>query len=215
MLLLRSAWTILFIAATVAGFVAFAAHVAVMLRNRRPRPTGLPTVDYAVRHAWLAFGCLAAAIAIGLALAIREPSDLTMRAALAYGVFGLVGFLAQMVAGMQVRLLPLLAWYTAAHRAPSPDAMPSIAALSPAPLACAAWILWMWGVPALATGFFFNAVPLLTAGALALEAAVLAGAIQALRLAGYAFDTGRVSCAHDARRRRIAARQSAVQAAEP
>jgi hypothetical protein len=49
--------------------------------------------------------------------------------------------------------------------------------------------LWLWGVPALAAGFYFTAIPLLAAGALALEAAVLVGAIQALRAARYAFHT--------------------------
>jgi hypothetical protein len=213
-LLIRSAWTIVFVAATVAGFAAFAAHVVVMLKNRRQKPRGLPAVDYAVAHAALAFLSLVVTIVIGLVLALRDPSDLTMRAALAYGVFGLVGFLAQMVAGMEVRLLPLLAWYTAAHRAPGPDAIPAIAVLSAQPLSGVAWILWMWGVPALATGFFFDAVPLLTTGALALEAAVLASAWQVVRLARHAFEVGRVSCGHDAGRGGIAARQSAVQAVE-
>ena len=32
---------------------------------------------------------------------------------MAYGVFGLVGFLAQMVVGMEGRLLPIFAWYWA------------------------------------------------------------------------------------------------------
>ena len=32
---------------------------------------------------------------------------------MAYGVFGLVGFLAQIVVGMEGRLLPIFAWYWA------------------------------------------------------------------------------------------------------
>jgi hypothetical protein len=130
---------------------------------------------------------LAFTIALGTRLALGEPSELTMRAALAYGVFGLVGFLAQMVAGMQVRLLPLLAWYSAAHRAASPDAIPPMSLMSAQPFAGAAWLFWLWGVPAVATGFAFNAIALLAAGAVALEAAVLIGAIQAGRLACFAF----------------------------
>jgi hypothetical protein len=215
-LMLRSAWTALFAAATVAGFIAFAAHVAVMLRHRLPRPRPLPSVDYTIRHACLAFGSLAIAVALGATLALREPSELTMRAALAYGVFGLVGFLAQMVAGMQIRLLPLLAWYTAAHGAATPEAMPSMAVMSAQPLTSTAWVLWLWGVPALAAGFFFNAIPLLTAGAVALAVAAIIGAVQAVRLAAYGFGVwGRVSCGHhDAGRGRLAAQQSAVQAAQ-
>jgi hypothetical protein len=215
-LVCRSAWSALFAAAAAAGFIAFAAHVAVMLRHRLPRPRGLPAVDYAMRHAFLAFASLAVTVVLGATLALREPSELTMRAALAYGVFGLVGFLAQMVAGMQTRLLPLLAWFTAAHRAATPDLMPSMAAMTAQPLAGTAWGLWFWGVPALAAGFFFNAIPLLTAGAAALAVAAAIGAIQAGRLAGYAFGVrGRISCGHhDAERGRVAPQQSVVQAAQ-
>lgn len=204
-----------FAAATVAGFAAFAAHVIVMRRRLRRAPAELPSPDYGVRHAWLAFASLGIAIALGLMLALSAPSDLTMRAALAYGVFGLVGFLAQMVAGMQLRLLPLLAWYTAAHRAIDLTTVPSPNALMAPRLARAAWLLWLWGVPALAGGFFLGAIPLLTAGALALEAAALLGGVQAIRVARHAFGRGgRLSSVYDGpEHRRAAARQPRVQAA--
>jgi hypothetical protein len=187
MLLLRSSWTAVFVAVTVAGFAAFVAHMAAMLRRPRRRPPDLPAIDYALRHALMAFVSLAITIVLGTMLALGEPSELTMQAALAYGVFGLVGFLAQMVSGMQIRLLPLLAWYSAAHRASSPAAIPPMSLLSAQPFAAAAWLLWLWGVPAVATGFALNAIPLLAAGAVALEAAVLIGALQAGRLAWCAF----------------------------
>jgi hypothetical protein len=182
-LLTRSSLTPLFAAVTIGGFAAFAAHVARMLKRRRRRPPDLPRVDYAARHAVLAFISLAMAMVLGLTLALAAPSEWTMRAALAYGVFGLVGFLGQMVAGMQVRLLPLLAWFSSAHRAASPAAIPPMSRLSAHPLDGIAWLLWLWGVPALATGFALNGIPLLTAGAVALEAAVLIGAVRAVRLA--------------------------------
>jgi hypothetical protein len=180
---LRSTWTAAFAVVVALGFVALLAHVVPMLKNRRTPASSLPPVDYAVYHVGAAFAFLLLTLALGTALAIAEPSDITMRAALVYGVFGLIGFLSQIVAGMQLRLLPWLAWYTAAHRADSPEDMPPMARLASAPLAGAAWVLWLWGVPALAAGFFFNAIPLLTAGAVALEAAALIGAARALRLA--------------------------------
>jgi hypothetical protein len=37
----------------------------------------------------------------------------TLRITMAYGVFGLVGFLAQVIVGMAGRLLPIFAWYWA------------------------------------------------------------------------------------------------------
>jgi hypothetical protein len=214
-LLLRLPWTILFVAATVAGFAAFGAHVVGMLKHRRPRPRDLPPVDYAMRHAWLAFASLALTVALGVILVLASPSDVTMRAAIAYGVFGLVGFLAQMVTGVQIRLLPLLAWYTAAHRAPTPDALPSMKAMSAQPLAGLSWLLWLWSVPALATGFFVNGIPLVTAGAAGLTAAAIVGAIQAGRLALYAFAGRRISSAqHGTEPRRLPERQPVIQAAE-
>jgi hypothetical protein len=227
-LMVRSSWVSTFVLATAAGFAAFAAHVVVMLRHRRPKPPHLPVADYAVRHAALAFGSLGVALALGTLLALAQPSAMTVQVALAYGVFGLVGFLAQMVAGMQIRLLPMLAWFSAAHRAATPEEIPSMAVMSAAPLAGVAWLSWLWGVPAVATGFFFNAIPLLTAGALVLEAAVLIGAMQAARLAVHAFSNGgrpfwtrrigrgcRLSCAHDdVESRRGLARQPGLQAAQ-
>ena len=186
-LMLRSPWMALFAAAVVAGFLVFAAHAVLMFRNRRPRPVSLPSPDYAVRHAMLAFASLAAAATLGVALALADPSELTMRAAIAYGVFGLVGFLAQMVAGFQLRLLPLLAWFTAARGAADLNALGTPHTATSPRLAAAAWLLWLWGVPTLAAGFFLDGIPLLTGGALALEAAVVLGAVQAVRAARYAF----------------------------
>jgi hypothetical protein len=186
-MILRSAWVAVFALLTVAGLVAFGAHVAGMLRRRRLPAVTVPSPDYAVWHTALAFGWLAIAAALGLVLAVKEPSDLTLRIALAYGVFGLVGFLAQIIAGLQLRLLPLLGWFTAVHRGADMTALASPHATISSRLSCAAWVLWLWGVPAVAVGFFLTAIPLLTAGALALEAAVAIGALQAFRVARYAF----------------------------
>jgi hypothetical protein len=186
-MLLRSPLSRVFVLLIVAGFAVFLGHVAGMVKRRRRRPPELPAIDFAVRHTAMAFLSLAIAIALGLILALGNPSEWTLRVALAYGVFGLVGFLAQMVAGMQLRLLPLLAWYSVAHRAASPEDIPPMSRLSAHPLVGVGWLLWLWGVPALATGFALNAIPLLTAGAAALEVAVLIGAVQAGRLAAYAF----------------------------
>jgi hypothetical protein len=182
-LLLRSGWAALFAAIIVAGFVAFAAHVAVMLTDRRTPPADRPSPDYSVRHAFLALGSLAVAAVLGLVLALSETSALTLRLALAYGVFGLVGFLAQMIAGVQLRLLPLLGWFSAAQASSDLSALGSPHGATSPRLASIAWLLWLWGVPAVAVGFAMNAVPLLAGGALALEAAVLIGALQALRAA--------------------------------
>jgi hypothetical protein len=186
-LLRRSGYSLLFGLIVTAGFLVFAAHVGSMLKHRRQRPPDRPSPDYAVRHAAQSFVSLVVTISIGILLAAVEPSELTMRIALVYGVTALVGFLGQMVAGMQVRLLPLLGWYTAAHRGVDPQAIPSPASVGSRQLEGAAWWLWLWGVPALAIGFLLNAVPLLSAGAIALTAAALAGTMNAARVARTAF----------------------------
>ena len=164
-LMLQSDWVTLFAATTIAGFAAFAVHAGVMLTHRLRPPVDLPSPDYAIRHVFLAFGSLAIAAVIGVVLAMSDMSELTLRLALAYGVFGLVGFLAQIIVGVQLRLLPVTS------------------------TALSAWsfLLWLWGVPALALGLALDGIPLLTFGALALEAGVVIGAIQAVRAARFAF----------------------------
>lgn len=186
-LVLQSQWVALYAATTVAGFAAFAIHIGVMLMRRARPAVDLPSPDYAIRHVFLALGSLAVAAALGIVLAVSDMSEGTLRIALAYGVFGLVGFLAQMIVGVQLRLLPLLAWFTAARDTAGPRSLASPHAATSAPLASVSFMLWLWGVPALAVGFALDAIPLVTAGALALEAGVVIGAIQALCAARYAF----------------------------
>jgi hypothetical protein len=209
-LVMRSAWTGLFAIVIVAGFAAFAAHAAAMLRHRKTPAPGF-TGGAAVRHAAAAMASLAVSAALGVWLAFAAPSEVTLRAALAYGVFGLVGFLAQMAAGMHEHVLRVLAWYSAAHRAWDLDTIRAPDLGSPLTRSLA-WLLWVWGVPALAVGFFLNGIPLLTAGAGALEAAVLIGVAHAVRAARRAFAARRrLSCVDDAERRGPAQGKPALQ----
>ena len=118
----------------------------------------------------LGFGYLGISAALGLWLAVAPPSDWMLRVALAYGVFGLVGFFAQMVLGMESRILPMFAWYWAFA-----ETSFRVPALSPHRMSVrtfeqAAFYLWLAGVPMLAAGFFFDAVPFLAAGAWSLLA---------------------------------------------
>lgn len=186
-LLFRSGMTGLFAALIIAGFGGFFYHVAWMLRRRRSRPPGLRTPDPAVLHAGMAFGSLALAAASGLWLTMMQDAESMLRVAMAYGVFGLVGFLAQIVVGMEGRLLPIFAWYWAYantdFKGPvlSPHEMP--------------WrtgqeimlVLWMFGVPALAGGLAFDAVPFVSAGAWCLLAATLLDAVNVAWIVRHAF----------------------------
>ena len=104
-LLLRGPLAWVFALTIVAGFTAFAWQVVWMLRRLCPRPPGLPRADPAMMHAGAAFASLGIASVLGLWLAMAEESSATLRVAMAYGVFGLVGFLAQVIVGMEGRLL--------------------------------------------------------------------------------------------------------------
>ncbi|MBI2835802.1 MAG: hypothetical protein HYX76_15385 [Acidobacteria bacterium] len=164
-LLRRSAWTVAFALLVCAGFAAFFVHVGWMMRNLRRPPTAMPRPDYGVRHAVASLCYLAVSAVVGLALASVPMSEWTLRAALAYGAFGLIGFLAQMVVGMETRILPMFAWYWAFANtdfrgpAPRPHEMPVRW------FDQATFYLWLIGVPSLAGGLFFGAVPFLAFGA--------------------------------------------------
>jgi hypothetical protein len=181
----RFAW--MFALTVIAGFAAFLSTVVWMVRRPRPRPPGVRTPDPAVWHAAAAFASLVIACVLGLWLTIAEPSAATLRIATAYGVFGLVGFLAQMVAGMEGRLLPLFAWYwaysTTGYKGPIP---------SPNEMAWRngqelVFVLWLFGVPALAGGLAFDAVPFVRAAAWCLLVATVVDSVNAVRILRHAF----------------------------
>jgi hypothetical protein len=186
-LLFRSwlAWP--FALAVIAGFAAFLSTVLWMLRHPRPQPPGVRTPDPAVWHAAAAFGSLVIACVLGLWLTIAEPSAATLRIATAYGVFGLVGFLAQMVVGMEGRLLPLFAWYWAFANSGCKGPVPSPHDMAWRDGQELAFILWLFGVPALAGGLAFDAVPVVRAAAWCLLLATVVDSVSAVRILRHAF----------------------------
>src|SRR6185369_6327338 len=168
----------------IALFAVVFSQVLWMRRHPRPAPRALRRPDYGVLHSFAALGYLAHALLLGLCLAVTPPAEWKLRAALVYGVFGLVGFLAQMVVGVSLRLLPLYTWLRAqektgfpANQPPSPHALPA------RPPQAAGLALWTVGVPLLAAGFALDRPVLVSAGAAALFAAVVLGAIGNLLLA--------------------------------
>jgi hypothetical protein len=186
-LLLRSRFTWLFAVIIVAGFAAFFFQVAWMLRRPRPRPPGLRTPDPAVWHAAAAFASLAIASALGIWLTIAESSSSTLRIAMAYGVLGLVGFLAQMVVGMEGRLLPIFAWYWAYANTGFKGPVPSQHDMPWRSGQELVFVLWLFGVPALAGGLAFDAVPFVSAAAWCLLAATLLDSVNVFRILRHAF----------------------------
>jgi hypothetical protein len=176
-LLLRSPWVPAFGGLIIGGLAVFAAHVTRMVRSPAHRPHGAPRIDFAVLHAAGAAVSLAMAAGMGIALLVIPTSPNSLHLAAAYGVFGIVGFLAQMIVGMEARLLPLVTWYWAYER--SDFRVPPAAPLTMRDRTLQAMVFagWTIGVPALAAGMFFEAAPLVSTGAWSLFAAVATAAL--------------------------------------
>ena len=163
------------------GVALFLGQVAWMLKNRRPPPAAQPRPDPGVAHALAALAWLFAASVLGVWLALAEPSERTLAGAMAYGTVALVGFLAQMVAGVAARLLPLYAWLWGfadrGHREPPPSLHTALSRRGQ----LASLALWSAGVPVLAAGLAFDRLAWISAGAGALAAAVALGAANLAR----------------------------------
>ena len=134
------------------GVAAFLGHVFWMQRHSRPGPAARPRPDYGVWHAVQALIYLALATVVGVGLVVVPLSEATLRAVLPYGVFGLVGFLAQMEVGIESRLLPLFAWYGAFANSGFERPLVSPHLMPDRTWQRLAFYLWGGGVPAVAAG---------------------------------------------------------------
>ncbi len=161
----------------VTGLIAFGTRVVWMLRHGVAKPTGAPRPDYAVLHAATAGIWLVIAMSIGVVLLIHSPSPTVLRAAAAYGVFGLVGFLAQMVAAMETRLVPMVTWFWRYAASGYRVAPPSPHVMRGRGLQAVIFSGWAIGVPLLAGGMFWQSAMLVRIGAWALFIAVAVAAL--------------------------------------
>lgn len=166
-------------ALVVAGIASFFSRVAWMLRNRRPPPTELRRPDWGVAHALQAFACLIAAAGLGVYLAVAERSETTLALAAAYGVFGLLGFLAQIIVGVELRLLPLFGWLWGFADRAQAELPPSLHQAPVRSLQALGFLLWTAGVPVLAGGLATGRAAVVSSGAGALLIAVIAGFVNA------------------------------------
>jgi hypothetical protein len=189
MLLVRNRYVWIPAAIIAAGFAVFLSQAVWMMRHPRPRPPGLRAPDPAVWHAAASLASLAVALLLGLWLAVAPTSSATLRVAMAYGVFGLVGFLAQLVVGMEGRLLPIFAWYWAYANTgfkgpvPPPHDMPWRTGQE------IVFVLWLFGVPALAGGLAFDAVPFVRAAGWSFVAATVLDTVNVAKILRFAFVT--------------------------
>jgi hypothetical protein len=140
-----------------------------------------------VAHAAAAGASLLVAVPLGWMLLVLPPSTSSLRAAAAYGVLGLLGFLAQMVVGMEARLLPLVTWTWAYARSGYrvPPASPHL--MHDRRLQALSLAGWFIGVPAFAVGLAFESATAVGTGASALFAAVAIGTIDHAFVVSHAF----------------------------
>lgn len=157
------------------GLISFIAHVRAMVGRRLPRPPALPLRDWSTWQVHAAFGWLIVAVATGAVLSVQDLSGDRLRLMWIYGTAGLVGFLAQMVTGVQGRLVPLYAWYRAYAATGAPPECPANA-LPSSGYARAIFLCWAAGVPLLVWGLSGEAPRMIRAGAASLFAGVILGA---------------------------------------
>jgi hypothetical protein len=133
-------------------------------------------------HVGASLAWLVAAIALGAVLVLEPHGARATTGAWVYGVAGLLGFLGQIIAGMQGRLVPMYAWYRAmAEREGAPPPFGAHDLVSAAH-ARAVFVLWGAGVPLLALGLATQAPGGIRSGALVLGAGVVANAVYLRRM---------------------------------
>ena len=176
----RDGWAAAGALLVVAALALFLRRVAWMARNRRPAPKELLRPDYGVLHVAQALVWLAVAAALGLAIALTPPGEWKLGAAMAYGVLALLGFLAQMIVGVNARLLPIFAWLASYGRRLLDERPPSPHDLPYRPLQAGACALWAAGIPLLAWGLAADRLALVSAGGWALLAGLAMNAATSL-----------------------------------
>jgi hypothetical protein len=161
----------------IAGLFAFGTRVVWMLGHRVPRPVGAPRLDFGLLHAAAAGVWLVSAIVLGLFVLFGGPSPTALHAAAAYGVFGLVGFLAQMVTAMEARLIPMVTWFWSYAGSGYRVAPPPPHVMRDRMLQAIVFAGWAVGVPLLAGGMFRESALLVRFGAWALVISVALAAL--------------------------------------
>lgn len=163
-------------ALVLAGLTGFLVHAGRMIATRRSS-VGPARSDVIALHVVASGAWLIAAMLLGAVLLVAPMSEWTLHAALAYGVFGLLGFLAQLIVGMETYLLPLHVWYwqLAGSDFQQPPAPPL--AMGDRNIRMAVFLFWLFGVPTLAAGFYFEAPLMVAVAAWTLLAGVLLAAV--------------------------------------
>jgi len=171
-----------------AGLATFFRQVAWMARHPKPSPKDLTRPDLGRLHAVQGMIYLLTATLLGMVLAFSPPGAWKVRAAVAYAVFALLGFLAQMVIGIAARILPMFAWM---HHYVGSDFKvipPSQYTMHSRSLQAVGLIGWSGGVPLLAWGLSVDQWTVVSVGAALLLLALLCNGVNSVMIVRHAFD---------------------------
>ena len=152
-----------------------------MRRHRRPAPPARPTPDWGAGHAGQSLLYLLAASGIGVFLVVSPVAAWTARLSMLYGVLALVGFLSQIVVGMEHRILPLFQWHTLFEASGRTDRPPSPHTLGSQTTRAIIFCAWTLGVPLLAAELTLERALLVGLGGWALLTAMVLHSVNTAR----------------------------------
>jgi hypothetical protein len=181
-LISRPDWTSLAALVLVAGVASFVSQVRKIVAGKLPPPAALLRPDWATWQTHVAFVWLLVAASAGLLLTLPVPPAWTIALGWIYGTAGLLGFLAQIVVGIQGRLLPLYGWYRMMERENMRPVPRSAHSLASHGLSKAILMTWTLGVPLLISGLAAGINPLIAIGSALLLAGVALNAAQAVTI---------------------------------
>ena len=162
----------------IAGLASFVTQVRNIVKRKLPAPAALPRPDWATWQTHVAFGWLLIAASAGLCLTLPIPPAWRIALGWIYGTAGLVGFLAQIVVGIQGRLLPLFAWYRMMERRDMQPPARSAHTLANQGVAKAILAAWTLGISLLVAGLAAGSTSTISAGSALLLAGVALNATQ-------------------------------------
>ena len=165
----------------VAGIVTFLSGVVWMRRHPRPSPAARPRPAWGVWHAIQSLVYLLVTSVIGIMLVFMPATTWTARLAMLYGIVALVGFLSQVVIGLEHRILPLFQWQTRFKASGFADQPPSPHTMGSQSLRAAVFGLWTVGVPVFAMGMALEYVTVVGVGGWAILAAITLHTVNTVR----------------------------------
>ncbi len=181
-LLVAPSWVATGAAMTAAGLASFGYQLAWMRRHPRPAPPARRVPDLGVLQVALAIAYLGVAVGIGLTLALAEPGLWMMRAAMAYGVCLLLGFLSQIVVGVSSRIVPWAAYLWGFGDSGFQKTPPSPHELPNRGLQWVISLAWILGVPAIGLALTFDGIGLLRVGGALLSCGCGGGGLQLIHV---------------------------------